>query len=471
MLTLRKFTVSVLGAVLFLFFGLGELSAQYVVEANLSYSRGIALIKRGKEAKAIKYLRKVLDEEPNHDAACLLLVKLHLAKDNRKQASIYINRLYTIKATSTKRNIERSYYLAFNDLLNGQYATSRRKIQEVITEIHKHKVFDFNLLARAYNALGYLDVVEHQSESEQKNRVAVQDRILTKAQFFFEEALRYKPNSPIAATNYNRVNTALRTPPNRIDPYDLESIQLSDYAPSVVVNNDYKTTVDLAIEEDWLPARVRWVLEDFSNYDELIFMMDASGSMRVPSEINPETSRFQWMKNLSYFLIGNISHQTSLGAIAVGGECGEIPPMSMATDSDRSRLVSSIQRLKADGHTPVNQAMEIAPKMFSQNGKKRAILFITDGMESCEPELTCKLSAQLGQQGIELHILSFLDQASAKNEYISYTCMAESSGGSLKGINKDGVEKRDYQYIMEEQLIIPLLEKRESMEQSIVMGW
>jgi len=471
MLTLRKFTVSVLGTLLLTIFSLGQLSAQYVVEANLAYSKGIALIKRGKEAKSIKYLRKVLEEEPNHDAACLLLIKLHLAKDNRKQAAIYIRRLQTIRPTSTKRNIERSYYLAFNDLLNGHYATSRKKIHKVITEIHKHKVFDFNLLARAYNALGYLDVVEHQSESEQKNRVAVQDRILTKAQFFFEEALRYKPNSPIAATNYNRVNTALRTPPNRIDPYDLESIQLADYAPSVVVSNDYKTTADLAIEEDWLPARVRWVVEDFSNYDELIFMMDASGSMRVPSEINPETSRFQWMKNLSYYLIDKIAYQTSLGVIAVGGECGERPPLFMSTSTARSQLVSSIQRLKADGHTPVNQAMEIAPDMFSKDGKKRAILFITDGMESCEPELTCKLSAQLGQQGIELHILSFLDQASAQNEYISYTCMAESSGGSLKGLDKNGVEKRDYQYIMEEQLIIPLLEKRESFEQSIVMGW
>ncbi|MEM8528281.1 MAG: VWA domain-containing protein [Bacteroidota bacterium] len=471
MLTLRKFTVSVLGILLFMIFGLGEISAQYVVEANVAYSKAIALIKRGKEAKAIKHLKKVMDEEPNHDAACILLIKLHLAKDNRKQASTYIGRLKTIRPTSTKRNIERDYYLAFNDLLNGHYATSRKGVMNVITDIHKHKVFDFNLLARAYNALGYLDVVEHQSESDQKNRVAVQDRILTKAQFFFEEALRYKPNSPIAATNYNRVNTALRTPPNRIDPYDLESIQLSDFAPSVVVSNDYKTTADLAIEEDWLPARVRWVIEDFSNYDELIFMMDASGSMRVPSEINPETTRVQWMKNFSYYLIDQIAYQTSLGVIAVGGECGERPPLFMSTSTARSQLVSSIQRLKADGHTPVNEAMTIAPDMFSKSGKKRAILFITDGMESCEPELTCKLSAQLGQQGIELHILSFLDQASAQNEYISYTCMAESSGGSLKGINKDGVEKRDYQYIMEEQLIIPLLEKRESLEQSIVMGW
>ncbi|MEL6718087.1 MAG: tetratricopeptide repeat protein, partial [Bacteroidota bacterium] len=193
--------ISVLGALLFTIFSLEQLSAQYVVEANLAYSKGIALIKRGKEAKAIKYLKKVLDEEPNHDAACLLLIKLHLAKDNRKQAATYIRRLYTIKPSSTKRNIERSYYLAFNDLLNGHYATSRKKIHEVITDIHKHKVFDFNLLARAYNALGYLDVVEHQSESDQKNRITVQDRILTKAQFFFEEALRYKPNSPIAATN------------------------------------------------------------------------------------------------------------------------------------------------------------------------------------------------------------------------------------------------------------------------------
>ncbi|MEM9886625.1 MAG: VWA domain-containing protein [Bacteroidota bacterium] len=443
--------------------------AQYVVEANVAYSKGVACLKRGKDAKAVACFRKVLKQEPQHDAACLMLIKLHLSKDHRKQAAFYIDHLARIKATSIKRDLERDYYLAFRDIELAKYIDAREQIEAIITKLHKERNFDFNLLARTYNALGYLDVVENQQGRSSKNRLVLHERDLLNARFLFEEALRYKPSSQIAATNYNRVNTALRVSPNKIDPYqvnDFEPVSYPSAAPALKTYSDA-----IAVKQEWLPAKVHWVIEDFSNYDELIFMMDASGSMRVPSEMNTNISRFDWMKNLSYHLLKKIKKSTNLGVIAVGGECGEQPSMQFSTASSRFEIANAIKHLQADGQTPVNEAMRVAKGLFKKNGKSKALLFMTDGMESCEPELTCELSAQLGELGVELHILSFLDQAKARNEYISYTCMAESTGGSLKGLSDGKVEKRDYQYQIEEQLIVPLLAPKTKDKQSVVLGY
>ncbi|MEM9847153.1 MAG: VWA domain-containing protein [Bacteroidota bacterium] len=447
------------------------LTAQYIVEANVSYSKGVACLKRGKYAKSIAYFKKTLKQEPQHDAACLMLIKLSLAKNHRKQAVIYIDHLSRIDATSSKRALERDYYLAFRSILQARYGIAREQMESIITRIHKDRDFDFNLLARAYNALGYLDVVENQQIGTSKNRMAVNERDLQNARFLFEEALRYKPSSPVAATNYNRVNTALRISPNKIDPYQINDFELPEYLPASPVMKTYADAGAIAVKTEWLPAKVHWVVEDFSNYDELIFMMDASGSMRVPSEMDANISRFDWMKNLSYHLLKKIKRTTSLGVIAVGGECGEQPPMQFSTASSRFEIANAIKHLKADGQTPVNQAMRIASQLFKHHGKKKALLFITDGMESCEPELTCELSAQLGELGIELHILSFLEQAKAQDAYVSYTCMAESSGGSLKGISSGEVKKKDYQYQVEEQLIVPLLERKVNHKQSVVAAY
>jgi len=470
MWTQGKMTITSI-VLLLLFFGIDTLNAQYVAEANLAYSKGIALIKRGKNSKSIYQFRKVLKEEPNHDAACLLLIKLYLEKNNNDQANYYINHLSKIQVTSKRRNIEKSYYLAFGKIIKGEYANARLMIEDVITKAHQNNNLDFNLLARSYNVLGYLDVMENQLESDNDKRVVVNERNLRNARFLFEEALKYKPSSPIAATNYNRVNTALRTPPNKIVPYQTDEFQYDTQLPTNrVKQNVQHYDMTLSFRQEWLPAKVHWVMEDFSNYDELVFMMDASGSMRVPAEMNPSISRFDWMKNLAYYMLRNVSTNTSLGVVAVGGECGEQPPLQLATNTSRGDIARQVKALKADGHTPVNQAISIADQLFKKRGKKKAILFITDGMESCEPGLTCELSAQLGQLGIELHILSFLDQAKAQNEYISYTCMVESSGGTLKGINESGeVEQRDYQYNIEEPLIIPLLKKKEAGTERVVM--
>ncbi|MEM1325436.1 MAG: VWA domain-containing protein [Bacteroidota bacterium] len=440
--------------------------AQHLALANNQYSKGIAFLKRGKNQKALTYFKKALKEETRHDAACLMIIKIHLAKNQPKQATFYLDHLANIQATSNYRNLERNYYLAFNHILNSNHESARDLLKQTVVEMHKDQQLDYHLLARAYNALGYLDVVSNQ-EAKNGAKIRVNERHLRNARFLFEEALRYRPNSPVAATNYNRVNTALELPPNHIDPYPLHST-----ATAVTLSNPQliAATQQAAIQEDWLPAKLHWMIDDFSDYDELLFMIDASGSMRVPSEMDARVSRFDWMKNLTYHILKSIREETKIGVVAVGGECGDRPPMQRSTSVARFRLFDLVKNLTADGQTPVNAAMELAPALFGNEKGRKAILFITDGMESCEPERTCELSAYLGQQGIEIHILSFLEESQAMNEYISYTCMAESTNGSLRGVDENGaLEQRDFQYSVDDGLIIPELEKKSDNTQGIAV--
>jgi Mg-chelatase subunit ChlD len=454
---------------LLLLFLCGSISfadAQHIALSNNQYSKGIAFLKRGKDQKALTYFKKALKEEIRHDAACLMVIKIYLGKNQPKQAVFYLNHLSTIQATSNQRNLERNYYLAFNNILNNQHEVARDLLKQTVIDIHKNQKLDYHLLARAYNALGYLDVVENQDNGN-GTKMLVHERHLRNARYLFEEALRYRPSNPTAATNYNRVNTALQLPPNTIEPYPIHSISTTSAtaSPQMVA-----ATRQTAIEEEWLPTEIHWMIDDFSDYDELLFMIDASGSMRVPSEMDTRVSRFDWMKNLTYHMLTSIQEKTKIGVIAVGGECGDRPPMQRSTATARFLLFDIVKNLAADGQTPVNTAMELAPALFGNKGGRKAILFITDGMESCEPERTCELSAYLGQQGIEVHILSFLDESQAIEEYVSYTCMAESTSGSLRGVDENGtLEQRDFQYSVDDVLIIPELEKKSDNDESVAV--
>lgn len=440
-------------------------TAQNVEAANLNYHQAVASLKRGKVWRSTLKLKKAIKENPNHDAAYLLLIKLYVHNGKERKAMPYIEQLATVQATSQRRSIEKSYYTAYKGILDKNFLDAQQQIKHTIVEVHKNQQFDFSILSRCYNALGYLDVIQHPSEQSSRRKWVVNKRTLLNARFLFEEALRYQPQSQVAAKNYNTVNTALKEPPNKIDPYQIIDLSQENALETVATN---QANPMLKADPKLLPDGIVGMTNAMGEFDEVVLMIDISGSMRVHSLSKKEFTRYRIMKNLVYALLNNLNSHVLVGAISVGGTCEQQPSMKLATSKNRKLLSTTLSSLKADGHTPVNNALKHIPELFQSDANKRAVLFITDGMESCAPESTCELSAWLGSQNIELHVLTFLEEVGATLEYQSYSCMTQTSNGSINAISQTGdIEIRDFNFYIEEKLILPPLEQEKTEDAAV----
>ncbi len=464
---LRLYTILIrsLWVLLLLFVTISSINAQDVEEANLLYHQAIAVLKRGKTMHATRQLKKAIKENPIHDAAYLLLIKLYVHTGRSKKALPYIERLALVEATSPKRAIEKIYYVAYKEILEENFLTAQKQIKDAIVEAYKKQQFDFSMLSRCYNALGYLDVMQHLSEQGTQKKRIVEKRVLLNARLLFEEALRYQPKSQVAATNYNIINTALRQAPSKIESYQL--IDLIPEKPlAALATKEEKPT--LKADPALLPSGIVGITEALSAFYEIILMIDISGSMRLHSLSKQQFTRHRIMKNMVYALLNNLDANVLVGAVSVGGSCDQSPLMKLPTSQNRKAIATTLETIEADGHTPVNVALTHMPELYQSSNSKRAVLFITDGMESCDPEATCELSAWLGGQNIELHILTFLEEVGAPLEYKSYACMTQTSNGSINAISPKGdIEVRDFNFYIEEKLILPPLEQEKTEDAAI----
>lgn len=427
--------------------------AQASSKSNLQYYQGISLLKKGAKTKSIQFFKKTVQSDTTHEGAYLMLIKLHLNLNQPDKAKSYMTRLSQLQDFSPDRILERDYYLAYNDLLDQNYQQATTKLKATITAAYQLKQFDFFLLSKCYNTLGYIDAIQQPIERS-KDKLIVSNRALQNAKALLEEALRYNPNAQITAKNYNIVTTALRVQPFTIEPYQKSQLEEGGMVvPSF-------TAINSTEESSVLPDNMGALTEEWNNFEEVILMLDASGSMRtmVP---NTYRSRFEQGKQVANYFLDHFATKVKIGLVAVAGECGFAPKLSSSTLQNRTDLSNLMQDVKADGHTPINDALKLVPNLFQTNAKNKAVIFITDGIDSCDPKLTCELTASLGANGISVHIIN-LESIVSPEEYENYLCMTVSSGGMLRYINTSNQIELYDQFDLEDYLLLPKLETPKS---------
>ena len=426
-------------------------TAQSTVKANLTYYKGISSLKRGKMGNAMRFFKQTLREHPRHNAACLAIIKLHLASGQDKKAARMLAALYQSEESQTP--LERDYYLAHLNIVVQDYNAARKHLEGLVRKAYDVDSPNFSILARCYNALGYLNVLQSPNK-EKEGYLVTPSQVLERSRIMFEEALKYNTRNTSAFSNYTTMNDLLGISPNFIEPYAQYNL-LPEEMEKKGTTTDIST--EILYEEDLLPEETRPLLEHAQLYDELLLMIDVSGSMRVPLKKGSASTRFDVMQTLAGYILEKTNHKVRMGAVSVGGDCGNSPVLHKKVDkNNRIALAKAIRAVHVDGHTPVNDAMLLVPDLFRSKRSKRGIILITDGMESCNPNETCELAAWLGSEGITLHVLSFLEEKAHPEEYSSYTCMAATTGGTLSSVSpEEKIEANDYQFINEEHLILP----------------
>jgi hypothetical protein len=203
-----------------------------------------------------------------------------------------------------------------------------------------------------------------------------------------------------------------------------------------------------------------------NEYDEIVFLLDISESMDTEVEIkNKVATRFEVMVDLAKYLASSLSFETRLGAVSIGSDCDEYPVLKYKPGAvSREKLIADINALQVDGYTPLNDILSYSDELFSDTTEKKAILLMTDGINSCGEANTCDIAHILYEKGINIYILSFLVEQDSQEEYSVFDCVANISEGEVYEIEANrGIVNKTLDYV---QPFYSLLIPSESIDTS-----
>ncbi|MCF8373571.1 MAG: VWA domain-containing protein [Bacteroidales bacterium] len=269
------------------------------------------------------------------------------------------------------------------------------------------------------------------SKRDGKKFIIISKKDLQNAKEQFDFALSYNPENYIAKLNsaYIRYilkdSTSNKTGRKIVLPKNyLEEEGLDKHAGSSVNRNSN------------LPDRVDIIVESLFDYDEILLVADISGSMK---ELQPgfNNSRIEIMKGILTYLLGTKGFPVTcnLGLLTI--EDCSIPPLYSyaTTKTPRDSISNKIPKFKPMGSTPLNDRLIFSEKLFSNKNKnKKAILLMSDGMNTCGSKYTCDITKNLYNKGIDIFVLTFLLANKNIKAFSMYDCIAEK--GSIWAIDE-----------------------------------
>ena len=97
-------------------------------------------------------------------------------------------------------------------------------------------------------------------------------------------------------------------------------------------------------------------------------------------------------------------------------------------DSNRESIRHAVDRLQPRGQTPIAFALNQAAADFGALDSDRAVVLVTDGIESCNGD-PARAARELREQGITVHLIGFGMGSAADEDAASLQAIANASGG------------------------------------------
>ncbi len=276
------------------------------------------------------------------------------------------------------------------------------------------------LLSTFYNALGYATLFNqgmgaHRS-AKQAPHYHVGKRDMVRAAADFEKAIHYNPANTVAQTNYRMLADTLGLTAGTNDNLPVVKEQTGDYIPN-------------------MPGSIL-ELTKLTETDELLLMLDISGSMVMEKVICMGVTRFETMRSTMLDLLDSIPARLPMGIGTIGGDCGTTPKLWHRTGSiTRPDLQTALEFLVPDGTTPLLTILEASPILFSDSTTTHKTIFlVSDGANVCRANGLdiCEWAARIARKNVTIHILTFLDANLNNTEaFTEYTCLADNTGGRV----------------------------------------
>jgi Ca-activated chloride channel homolog len=169
----------------------------------------------------------------------------------------------------------------------------------------------------------------------------------------------------------------------------------------------------------------------------MMFVLDASGSMtaRLPGG----RTRMDAAKTAMNTLIDGLPVNIHVGLSAYGtstgsseGEkaagCRDVRTLQPVGRIDRAAMRAKVAGIRPRGYTPIGQSLRQAAASLPASGP-RAIVLVSDGIDTCAPPAPCEVARSLAGSGVELavHTVGFQVDPKARTEL---ECIASATGGS-----------------------------------------
>ena len=417
--------------------------------AYRNYYLGNYYFAEGQYNRALRHLDKAYQLNPD-DFNFAIALALALGRAN------HIERALDLAVRSETmlplRHPDKQQLLAIRHFVLGMIYCYDKKFYKAIGSFKlaiskQRSLGEREALSIMLNAMGYAQIMDQGRGSSKHDGLGahwhVHRRDLERGIDIFREALELYPQNAAAANNYRRICDTLQR------PMLVEAIP-DTVQPTRYVSSQYK----------YLPAKMDEVLA-MSHYDELVFLLDISGSM-VQEKVNcVATDRFNVMKETALFLLENTADSVDVGLATIGGDCGTVPKQWSPTgDMTRKDLRYALGFLYPDGTTPLLTILQETPELFSELDGKKSIFFISDGENICNlPGVDiCEWAETLAARNISINIFTFLDaDLSNTSAFAEYTCLAENTGGRILYLdaNRCSLEQYSFDLMASCQPLIP----------------
>ncbi|TCP45770.1 Ca-activated chloride channel family protein [Tamaricihabitans halophyticus] len=173
--------------------------------------------------------------------------------------------------------------------------------------------------------------------------------------------------------------------------------------------------------------------------------LDASGSMAdtLPSG----GTKMDAAKSALTGLVDSVDETAELGLQVYGSQTGESPEEKAEGCTDvvtaqpvgpvePDTIKQAVNDVEPSGYTPIGAALRAASDELPSEGP-RAVVLISDGLDTCAPPDPCEVASELAEDGVDLsvHAVGFQVDAKAREQL---SCIAESTGGSYTDASDEG---------------------------------
>ena len=353
------------------------------------------------------------------------------------------------------------YYRAVSWMLDEEgwqsFKLAEKSLNNASMWLGRSMAPDFGFYSDVENARGYLSVVARGlSLDSLKNEICiVRWEYIYKAIEHYREALIYNPENEIAQKNLDTLLVMLEEAQIDIPPHQYEQNFLPLNGISIdSIDADSMNDVSLipVLNYSLLPRNHQMILRELHAYDEIILLVDLSGSMDDPVQWSAEASKFVIAHQLAIYIAMNLRANVFLGVITVGRNCDN---RSMALNYpigsvSRAELISQVSSVSPLGHTPLNKRLRMTKDMFSNKSNNKLVFLLSDGMDTCGEIMDlCGTAAMLHSHGIDLSIFSFILETldpESRSAFSIYQCMVRPSEGKIYSLDQDGGVDDDVDY-------------------------
>lgn len=355
-----------------------------------------------------------------------------------------------------------SFFLGMSFSYANRYAEALPLLREAIAM--QEKIPQKSLLSVYYNALGKAILLNQGRNAHRRNyqplHYHVHKRDMEKAFLAFEAAVKADPDNSIALRNYLLLADTLKVG-SILPEADTSQPQRKEYKPTFL--NMHRTIIsDLKL----------------NTYDELVFLVDISGSMVMEKVVCYGADRFTAMKDLCLKILPEIDSSIELGIGTIGGVCDSPPDLWFpAGKISRIDLRSKLRFLIPDGTTPLLTMLLRCPELFSADPQRRKSIFlISDGANTCREGGIdiCEWATALSAKGIAVNVLSFLSTTADNTDaFAEYLCLAENTKANIIYLDnyRCRLEPFAFDLVKTCQSKIPVMEKSTCLGPSVKGLW